>query len=146
MIKESARPEPDELPGSPVALPDGEAASAHALYTSMLAAGSLVFQACGACTAAVFPPRQRCNHCGADALSWRRSAGTGTVYSTTTIQPRDQAAYSVVLVDLDEGYRMMSRIAPGTAEGVAIGDRVEVRIQDHADQVLPMFVPTGGAL
>jgi uncharacterized OB-fold protein len=115
-----------------------------ATYQALLARGVLGFQACGACDGAVFPPRGRCSHCGADALVWRESAGVGTVYSTTVITPRDQPAYAVVLVDLDEGFRMMSRIVAGVdAHDVSIGDAVTVRIEPLADQILPLFATQG---
>ena len=92
----------------------------------------------------MFPPRQRCPLCGSDALAWRRSAGLGTVYSATVIQPRNDPAYCVVLVDVDEGYRMMSRITEADAGSVSIDDRVDVRFQHDDDRVLPLFAPTTG--
>ena len=54
--------------------------------------------------------------------TWRVSAGHGTVYATTTARPRDGEPYDVSLIDLDEGFRMMSRVAGGGR----IGQRVRV--------------------
>ncbi len=133
-----------ELPGT--ALEDPTVGGGpHTAYQALLAQDVLGFQACGSCSGAVFPPRGRCSHCGAEALSWRASAGRGTVYSTTVLAPRDKPTYAVVLVDLDEGYRMMSRIVEADAETIAIDDRVAVRFQPHGDEVLPMFAPDGGS-
>ena len=131
----------DDLPGSPTTPPDGLSAP-HAVYQACLDDGVLAFQACARCSAAIFPPRGRCSRCGADALTWRRSAGRATVYSTTVLTPRDRPAHAVVLVDLDEGYRMMSRI--DDAE-VAIDERVRVDIAQVGDHALPLFVRDGGA-
>lgn len=131
------------LPGDALDAPVREGAP-HETYTELLSRDVLGFQACGSCFGAVFPPRGRCSHCGADALTWRRSAGHGTVYSTTVLSPRDKPAYAVVLVDLDEGYRMMSRIATVDAESVRIDDRVAVRFEPAGDDVLPLFDPEGG--
>ncbi len=132
-----------QLPGAAIDEVPHEA-SAHATYTALLREDVLAFQGCGACAGAVFPPRQRCPLCGSDALAWRRSAGLGTVYSATVIQPRNDPAYCVVLVDVDEGYRMMSRITEADAASVSIDDRVDVRFQHDDDRVLPLFAPTTG--
>lgn len=67
---------------------------------------------------AVFPPRML------PGLEWRESAGHGTVYATTTIRPRDGAPRIVSLIDMDEGFRLMSRTeAP-------IGARVAVAFEE----------------
>lgn len=132
------------LPGTALDAPS-PGGGPHATYQALLAQEVLGFQACDTCSGAVFPPRGRCSHCGADALTWRASAGHGTVYSTTVIAPRDKPPYAVVLVDLDEGYRMMSRIVEAEAESVAIDDPVAVRFERSDDEVLPMFAPDGGA-
>jgi len=67
---------------------------------------------------------------------WRESAGLGTVHSTTWVRPRDGEPRNIALVDLDEGFRMMSRVDAGE---VTIGLRVRVRF-DGADHI-PVFVP-----
>jgi uncharacterized protein len=67
----------------------------------------------------VFHPRV-----GHDA--WRVSEGRGEVYATSVQRPRDGAPYSVVLVDLDEGFRMMSTVIGMAPEDVRIGLRVRV--------------------
>jgi uncharacterized OB-fold protein len=69
--------------------------------------------------------------------TWRVSAGRGTVYATTVIRPRGGAAYNLVLVDLDEGFRMMSRVAGLAPEDVAIGLRVRLAW----DGETPIFEP-----
>jgi uncharacterized protein len=56
--------------------------------------------------------------------TWRVSAGRGTVYATTVVRPRGGEAYNIVLVDLDEGFRMMSTVVGTAPEDVAIGARV----------------------
>jgi hypothetical protein len=69
--------------------------------------------------------------------TWRVSAGLGTVYATTVVRPRGGEAYNLVLVDLDEGFRMMSRVVGVAPEDVAIGDRVRVAWEDE----VPVFEP-----
>jgi hypothetical protein len=70
-----------------------------------------------------------------DGLQWRVSAGRGTVYSTTVVHPRGGEAYNIVLVDLDEGFRMMSTVVEGGP--VVIGARVEVRWREASDDDAP---------
>jgi len=96
----------------------------------------LHFQRCTSCGAAVHPPRPMCPVCGSVALAFERSAGEGTVYSTTTVQARE-GAYDVSLVDLDEGYRVMTTVAGG---GV-IGARVHGRVEDAEDGPRLVFDP-----
>lgn len=124
------------LCGDRVEVPD-HVGGPHAAHEALLGKGVLPFQVCLACSSAVFPARSRCSGCGADALVWRASAGRGQVYSATSIAPRDEGAYTVVLVDLDEGFRMMSRVDGGR---VAIGERVRADLVRAGDGVLPFFV------
>jgi uncharacterized OB-fold protein len=77
-------------------------------------------------------------------LRWVTSRGLGTVYATTVIAAKGQAAYNVVLVDMDEGFRLMSRVESIPAEQVRIGMRVMVRVHpaDDADEgPYPVFDP-----
>ncbi|MBI5106856.1 MAG: OB-fold domain-containing protein [Solirubrobacterales bacterium] len=67
--------------------------------------------------------------------AWRVSAGLGTVYATTVARPRDGEPYNVALVDLDEGFRMMSRVRGIAPEEVAIGMRVRLAWEDE----VPVF-------
>lgn len=87
--------------------------------------------------------------------SWTESKGEGTVYTYSIHHIGPSAAYkgdpphTVVLVDLDEGPRMMSNLVEDT-EGypsidpakVKIGMRVRVVFHDVTDEItLPKFVP-----
>jgi hypothetical protein len=74
---------------------------------------------------------------------WQVSAGRGTVYSTTVVRPRESAPYGVVLVDLDEGFRMMSRVVGVAPEDVTIGMRVQLAWEEREDDApLPVFEAT----
>jgi len=85
---------------------------------------------------AVFPPRLVSPFGGAE-LEWRTSAGLGTVYSTTTVHARGEPPRNVALVDLDEGFRMLSRVE---AAGVRNGLRVQVAFNEGT----PVFLPCPG--
>lgn len=93
----------------------------------------------------VFPPRVAAPGSGTDDLEWVEACGLGTVHSVTIIRPRPPAdAYAVVLVDLDEGVRLMSRVEGMAPEAVTIGLRVKARIASTDDGPLLVFDPHHG--
>ena len=116
----------------------------HVTYRSYVDRGVLGYQRCESCATAVFPPRSRCPFCGAHALAWRKSDGRGTVHALTQITPRSSAPYAVVLVDLDDGFRMMSRVNGVDERPVAIDDRVRVSFVDVDGESQPFMVAEGG--
>ncbi len=124
-------------------IPSGHShpAAPAAGYRAGLEAGELRFQRCGSCAAAVFHPRVVCPACGGADLAWERSAGLGTVYSTTAVAVRDGEPYNVVLVDLDEGFRTMSRVDGVAPAEVAIGARVRFAVADDGDGPVAVFRP-----
>jgi uncharacterized OB-fold protein len=108
-------------------------------YLAHLARGELAFQRTRDGTP-VFFPRLAAPRTGETDLEWQVSAGLGTVYSTTTIHPKGEAAYTVSLIDIDEGFRLMSRVEGVDPTTVRIGLRVRVRIvQDAEGTPMPMF-------
>lgn len=113
-------------------------AAPETVFREGLAAGELRFQRCGNCSEAVFFPRVLCPDCGSEDLRWERSEGTGTVYSTTVVRGRDSVR-NVVLVDLDEGFRMMSRIEDVEPDQVEIGLRVDFAVADEGGTPVAVF-------
>ncbi|ABD86637.1 Zn-ribbon domain-containing OB-fold protein [Rhodopseudomonas palustris] len=108
-------------------------------YLAHLARGELAFQRAPDGTA-VFFPRLVAPRSGATDLQWQISAGLGTVYSATTLHPKGEPAYNVSLIDVDEGFRLMSRVEGVDPAAVKIGMRVRVRItHDAAGTPLPVF-------
>lgn len=79
---------------------------------------------------------------GGGEPEWRESAGRGTVYATTTVRRRGQAPHDVSLIELDEGFRMMSGVDGLEPADVRVGMRVQVRFAPREDgPPLPVFVP-----
>ncbi|MES2562998.1 MAG: OB-fold domain-containing protein [Pseudomonadota bacterium] len=91
---------------------------------------------------AVFYPRAVAPVTGGK-LEWRVSKGMGTVYSTTVLYFKGEAPLNVALVDVDEGFRLMSRVEDINAEQVKIGMRVKFRAHpgDDKQQPYPVFIP-----
>lgn len=107
----------------------------------------LVIQRCRDCGAYQFYARPFCLACESLSLTWVDAAGTGTVYSATTVRvrvrPELDPPYDVALIELDEGPRMLSIMAAGDAR---IGERVQVAWRDRGDDPpLPNFVPDRAA-
>jgi uncharacterized protein len=90
------------------------------VFAEHCARGQLAYQV-DADGRASFPPK-------VGAYEWRVSSGAGTVYATTTVHPRGGEPYDVSLIELDEGFRMMSRVRGGGTVGrrVAVEDDVPV--------------------
>jgi uncharacterized protein len=108
-------------------------------YLAHLARGELAFQRARDGTA-VFFPRLVAPRSGDTDLQWHVSEGLGTVYSITTVHAKGEAAYNISLIDMDEGFRLMSRVEGIDAASVKIGMRVRVRIAQDADGTpLPVF-------
>ena len=103
----------------------------QAFHQLELDAGRFLIQRCAGCAKHVYYPREVCPHCGAAALEWTAPQGTGTVYAVTTVRrkPADGGDFNVSLVDLDEGVRLMSRVADLAPGEVRIGQRVKARVQ-----------------
>jgi hypothetical protein len=96
-----------------------------------ISAGELRLQRCADCSRTVFYPRVVCPHCFSDRLSWFTASGTGTVYSYTVARRPSgefaaQAPFTIALIDLEEGPRMLSRIT-GTGQ-CRIRDQVQLDI------------------
>ena len=102
-------------------------------WAASWAGGELAYQWDPATGSSVFYPRV------GEWLEWRVSAGLGTVYATTVVRRRGEPGANLALVDLDEGFRMMTRVEGIEPEAVAIGMRVRVRPGGEA----PVFEPAG---
>ncbi|MQA81555.1 MAG: hypothetical protein GEV10_24240 [Streptosporangiales bacterium] len=124
-----------------------EISSPYETYREHCRRGALMHQTSLDGTA-VFYPRLVAPGTGETALVWRESCGRGTVYATTVIRPRRAEPYNVVLVELDEGFTMMSRVDGVEPEKVEIGMRVEVRMEPVGDdgEPWPVFVPASGRI
>jgi len=80
------------------------------------------------------------------ALEWIEASGLGTVYATTVQRSKPPAPdTNVVLVDLDEGPRMMSRVDGIAPHEVTIGMRVRARIVSEDGDPFVVFVPEAPA-
>lgn len=123
------------------------AMSPLAIYIEHLKRGELGYQFSPSAQQVVFYPRVIAPRTGAADLEWRVSQGLGTVHATTVVHPQQGGPYNVCLVDVDEGFRMMSRIEDIEPTLVKIGMRVKFRVHvpQGDEDPYPVFTPTGGA-
>lgn len=101
----------------------------------------IAYQACDGCGASWYFHRTFCPRCGRDGPEARAAGGAGTVHAVTLVvrapteELRAHAPYTIVLVDADEGFRMM---AHGDND-LRIADRVRCRFVTKAGRVMPHF-------
>lgn len=104
----------------------------------------LSFQKCADCGVFVHPPRPMCPHCQSLNKQWAPSSGKGEIYSFVTVAfpnasyPGIKVPYSVILVEMDEGVRVVSNIVDVEPQDVRIGMPVEV-VYDDVDEELTLF-------
>lgn len=102
---------------------------------------AILYQSCTACGRRWYFRREFCPGCGAPEPATRRSCGRGTVYACSLVsrppaaEMRALAPYAVILVDMEEGFRMMAHGEPS----LRIGDRVNATFRDFAGRLLPCF-------
>lgn len=107
----------------------------------------LTYQVCRDCGGVVFYPRGHCTHCTSTDLEWRDSAGRGAIYTYSVVRDNrmpgfaELVPYVVAYVDLDEGFRLLTRIVGVDVDQAVVGARVEVRWNDQGEVSLPEFAP-----
>ncbi len=106
---------------------DHAVSSPEAHWRAALAEGRFLIQRDRIDGKAYFPPRLAGPE--GQPLEWVEASGRGTVYSVSVIHPKPPLQpYNVVLVDLEEGARMMSRVDGAGPDTVAIGAPVAAKI------------------
>lgn len=112
-------------------------------FWAVAAEGKLVVQRCAKCGHHQLYPRPFCMACDSIDLTWVETAGLGTVYSCVTVHipVRDDISppYTVALIELDEGPRLLAHVP----DDAAIGDRVAARWQQAGDAARPVLYCTG---
>ena len=117
-----------------------------AIFWDAAAQHRLVAQRCAGCATLRHPPRPMCPHCGSLEVDAVELSGGGTVYSYAALHHPQHPAFEypvlAVLVDLDEGIRIVSNLTDIDPADVRIGMRVEVAFADTADGgAVPVFHP-----
>ena len=106
----------------------------------------LRFQRCTACGTWRHVPRELCAACGSWDWEWARSSGRGRVFTWTVavraMHPAFQHAvpYAPVVVEMEEGVRILSRVTDCPPDALEVGMPVAVAFDDVTQEVtLPTF-------
>jgi len=111
-------------------------------FEAFLADGRFMIQRSRSSGRYMFYPRVGEPVTGARDLEWVEASGRGTVYSVTVVRKRPpEADYNVVLIDLEEGPRLMSRVDGPGVDSVRIGLNVQAKIVDQDGAPLLVFTP-----
>lgn len=127
----------------PLPFPRGE----ERVFFDAAREGHLSIQRCEDCSVRIGYPRAVCPNCLSDRLIREPSAGAGVVHSFTTLHRSgnpamaDRVPYTIVLVDLDEGVRVLADLVDAPDPVVPeIGMRVQAVFEDlSADISIPRF-------
>lgn len=101
----------------------------------------IVYQRCNSCEYIWYFRRGFCPHCGARDPQTIKASGAGRVYAVSLVHRapaehlRTHTPYMVVMVDADEGFRLMAHGEPS----LAIGDRVQARYIEFGGRLIPRF-------
>ena len=109
--------------------------------------GELVVQKCIECGHLQHYPRPACANCWSDMIEWIPLSGRGRIHSFTVVRIpqhpafKDEAPFTMIEVELDEGVRIISRLTEEPEEPVQVGARVEVVFVPTHDEAihLPYF-------
>src|SRR3954465_6918136 len=110
-------------------------------------AGELRLQRCDACSHVYFPPRPFCPKCAGRKVSWFAASGRATLYSYIIHHrpaPGFTPPYSIAVVELAEGPRMMTNIVgiPQTPEALQLDMKVKAVFAKMNDEIsLVHFAP-----
>lgn len=118
----------------------------NAFFWEGVERGELLIQRCAGCGELRHPPGPMCPHC--HSLEWNtlKACGRGSVYSFVVSHHPPLPAFDqpngIVLVELEEGTRLVSNLVGVATEDIVIGMPVEVVFtQVDPEMVLPLFQP-----
>lgn len=110
--------------------------------------GRLRVQRCRDCATHVFIPQPVCSGCFGEDLEWVDSSGRGALYSYTVVhrpqQPSFEVPYVPIIVELEEGWYMLSNLKNVSPQEIEVGMALEVFFEPMSDEIaLPYFRPIG---
>lgn len=121
----------------------------NAFWVDGAQAGQLLVQKCGQCGMSRHPPAPMCGACR--SLEWEAVplSGRGTIYSYVVHHrpplPGFETPYAILLVETEEGTRVIGNWVDAPLDALRIGLPVEVafRADPGDDYVLPHWRPAG---
>jgi len=115
-------------------------------------AGELKLPWCLACHNPHFYPRSFCPHCGHHELEWKNATGQGKIYSFAVVEAPIEKAfaellpYVVVIVELEEGVRILSHLMESDVDKVYCGQSVRVQFTHMPGEIsTAVFIVADGS-
>ena len=128
-----------DLPPRPVADADTQA------FWDAVVQRRLVVQRCAGCARWIWQPQPLCPACSTPDPQWTEVAGAGVVVSWTVVHPpvlpawADDVPFTVLLVELTEGVRMVGRLVDAEPSSLSMGAPVALRWREEAGVTLPAW-------
>ncbi len=128
----------------PLPTPDADTEA----YWRGLKEGRLLLQHCLDCGHIQFYQQAICRQCAGECLEHRAASGLGTIHSYSVVHRapgpafRSETPYAVLLVELEEGPRMISRLVGADVADVEFDMPVQLVCEQISDDIfLPCFRP-----
>jgi hypothetical protein len=105
----------------------------------------VLLQRCTRCRQARHPPSELCGTCGSESFEWEQASGAGVIHSFTTVYHAVHPAvaawvpYTLLLVELAEGPRLVGRLLDGAMP--AVEAPVRLAFDRYSDLLIPAFRP-----
>jgi uncharacterized OB-fold protein len=136
----------DQLPTRPAPVLTDD----NAVFWDAAVQDRLVAQRCAECGRLRHPPRPMCPYCRSLEIEVAELSGRGTVYSYAILHHPQNSAFEypvlAVLVDLEEGIRILSNLTDVEPEEIVIGMPVEAFFAPTAHEMaVPQFRPAPGS-
>jgi uncharacterized OB-fold protein len=108
--------------------------------------GHLPLQRCKRCGHHWHPPADVCDACRSFDIEWTAATGNGTLFSYTVVHHATHPVvqgwvpYTLMLVQLEEGPRILATIEPDNAQALPVGARLGLDFRRvHPDLQIPVF-------
>jgi uncharacterized OB-fold protein len=107
-------------------------------FAEGLAKGKIMATKCTGCGHVEFPPRADCPGCRGKGFEWVDISGKGTLVTYTTIHAAptgfgDRTPYTIGVIDLAEGGRLLSWVQEVEEEDIHVG----MELQAHVETLEP---------
>ena len=102
---------------------------------------------CKKCGEAYFPPRADCTKCMSSDMDWREYSGKGKLVTFTTIHAAptgfdEMAPYTIGVIDLKEGGRLLAWVEGAKPEDLKIGMELKAvpQIMEEVEELRVVYV------
>jgi uncharacterized protein len=105
-------------------------------FWESLKARAVQVQRCDNCGKYLYIPKDLCNNCYSEQLTWTPINGHGEIYTYTVVRRAptpayaEDAPYTLVHVTMDEGFRMIAKLNGVAPEDVRIGMPVRITYEE----------------